>query len=135
MTIPSGQCLKNYITEFRHGSMSEAQQQAFENHLDHCEQCREKLDGVFANEYQWRELRYALSTVGPTSAAETDRGSCSLSTPKDLSALPDLFELENDTHGGDPIITSVSGNALISSTESPKSSMFLQVDSVPKLWL
>ena len=35
--------------------------------------------------------------------------------PDSLLALPELFECENDTHGGLPIIISVSGSRSISS--------------------
>ena len=51
----------------------------------------------------------------------------------DLSAFPDLFELEKDTHGGLPIITSVSGKFSISSILFLKSRIFLTLESVPKL--
>lgn len=34
------------------------------------------------------------------------------STPNDLSAFPDLFEFEKNVHGGEPIITSLSGTNL-----------------------
>ncbi len=39
------------------------------------------------------------------------------STPKDLSAVPDLFELEKLTQGGLPIIISVLGKLSISAIE------------------
>ena len=39
------------------------------------------------------------------------------STPKDLSALPDLFEVEKLTQGGLPIIISVFGKFSISVIE------------------
>ena len=44
--------------------------------------------------------------------------------PESLSAFPEIFELENETQGGEPIMTSVFGKASISLIFL-KSSMFL----------
>src|ERR1039458_1405 len=55
--------------------------------------------------------------------------------PNDLSALPELLEFENVTHGGLPMIMSVSGNSSILFVDLSKSKIFVALQFKPKLKL
>ena len=61
MNVEPRPCSRQTIEDFLADRLSDADLQAFEEHLDHCTACRESLDGLAAERSWWEDFRGYLS--------------------------------------------------------------------------
>ncbi|HVJ69742.1 MAG TPA: zf-HC2 domain-containing protein, partial [Caulifigura sp.] len=65
MPLSPPPCDPRRASRFLDGSLSDAEQAAFETHLETCAVCRETLESGAGDRQAWSQVREYLSSIGP----------------------------------------------------------------------
>lgn len=71
-------CDREYADSYLLGKMTPRQEEAFEQHLDQCEECRERLEVIAANENEWNDVQELLADPPPTRVLTAEETSAEL---------------------------------------------------------